>query len=102
METWIFRMYGSDAGQPAPSLYTNGLPPLCDTLYMYYTCVYVLSTPVQYVHEQSRAELTTRAKQTQEKKSTQHNTTTHEPRGLEIGSTRRKSIVGVELCTVYM
>ena len=23
-------MYGSDAGQPARSLYTKGLPPLCD------------------------------------------------------------------------
>ena len=23
-------MYGSDAGQPAPSLYTKGLSPLCD------------------------------------------------------------------------
>ena len=23
-------MYGSDAGQPMPSLYTKGLPPLCD------------------------------------------------------------------------
>ena len=23
-------MYGSNAGQPAPSLYTKGLPPLCD------------------------------------------------------------------------
>ena len=29
-ETWIFRMYGSDAGQPVPSLYTKGLSPLCD------------------------------------------------------------------------
>ena len=28
----IFRMYGSDAGQPARSLYTKGLPPLCDSL----------------------------------------------------------------------
>ena len=24
-------MYGSDAGQPAPSLYAKGLLPLCDT-----------------------------------------------------------------------
>ena len=24
-------MYGSDAGQPVPSLYTKGLSPLCDT-----------------------------------------------------------------------
>ena len=24
-------MYGSGAGQPAPSLYTKGLKPLCDT-----------------------------------------------------------------------
>ena len=23
-------MYGSDAGQPVPSLYTKGLSPLCD------------------------------------------------------------------------
>ena len=26
----IFGVYGSDAGQPAPSLYTKGIPPLCD------------------------------------------------------------------------
>ena len=25
------QMYGSDAGQPPPSLYTKGLKPLCDT-----------------------------------------------------------------------
>ena len=24
-------MYGSDAGQPVPSLYTKGLSPLCDS-----------------------------------------------------------------------
>ena len=29
-ETRILRMYGSDAGQPMPSLYTKGLSPLCD------------------------------------------------------------------------
>ena len=29
-ETWIFQMYGSDAGQPVPSLCTKGLLPLCD------------------------------------------------------------------------
>ena len=29
-ETQIFQMYGSDAGQPVPSLYTKGLSPLCD------------------------------------------------------------------------
>ena len=33
-ETRIFRMYGSDAGQPPRSLYTKGLKPLCDTLYI--------------------------------------------------------------------
>ena len=31
-ETRIFRMYGSDAGQPPRSLYTKGLSPLCDSL----------------------------------------------------------------------
>ena len=30
-ETRIFQMYGSDAGQPVPSLYIKGLSPLCDT-----------------------------------------------------------------------
>ena len=30
-ETQILQMYGSDAGQPVPSLYTKGLSPLCDT-----------------------------------------------------------------------
>ena len=29
-ETRIFQMYGNDAGQPVPSLYTKGLSPLCD------------------------------------------------------------------------
>ena len=27
-------MYGSDAGQPVPSLYTKGLSPLCDNMYI--------------------------------------------------------------------
>ena len=27
-------MYGSDAGQPAQSLYTKGLPPLCDSKFL--------------------------------------------------------------------
>ena len=27
-------MYGSDAGQPVPSLYTKGLSPLCDIIVM--------------------------------------------------------------------
>ena len=30
-KTRIFQMYGSDAGQPVPSLYTKGLSPLCDS-----------------------------------------------------------------------
>ena len=29
-------MYGSDAGQPMPSLYTKGLSPLCDNMYSRY------------------------------------------------------------------
>ena len=28
-------MYGSDAGQPVPSLYTKGLQPLCDNFAVY-------------------------------------------------------------------
>ena len=28
-------MYGSDAGQPPRPLYTKGLSPLCDTLYVH-------------------------------------------------------------------
>ena len=30
-------MYGSDAGQHIPSLYTKGLSPLCDTIGKLYT-----------------------------------------------------------------
>ena len=36
-------MYGSDAGQPVPSLYTKGLSPLCDNIiiYIYMFNIYV-------------------------------------------------------------
>ena len=40
-------MYGSDAGQSTRSLYTKGLPPLCDksTMYMYSTRQKKLAIP---------------------------------------------------------
>ena len=52
-EMQIFRMDGSDAGQPVPSLYTKGLSPLrdntyvvacitCMAVYALYVCAYVL------------------------------------------------------------
>ena len=38
-----FRMYGSDAGQPAPSLYTKGLSPLCDMYIASRRCIIMIS-----------------------------------------------------------
>ena len=37
-------MYGSDAGQPMPSLYTKGLSPLCDSKQKECSVYYSLST----------------------------------------------------------
>ena len=34
-------MYGSDAGQPMPSLYTKGLSPLCDSELCVFVELYV-------------------------------------------------------------
>ena len=48
-------MYGSDAGQPVPSLYTKGLSPLCDNLHLYiltnFQDVSVVSVSLIHIYE---------------------------------------------------